>query len=555
MKPDRFVIIEMFKESSEKSARLKSTRSPLIKYFMSAGALFKAVLAVFLCALSFVVTAGDALCQTGKPYFTDVGQFNYARFLMDERDYRMAAREFARLIELFPGSPLLPDAQFSLSEAYLYSGRYNEAASEFRLFIDNFKDSPFALVAEVKIREAEEKLRDEKAYRNPVPAFRVPRRGLRAVQVMFFEGKTRPEVDSELKRLKRAGIDTVIVRVFHNYSDRYYPLARHGAERGVYFRTDEAPVVDDILPEITRLAHGNGLKVFAWMTTRYADYGVEDREELACRGYDFESGHLFRCKGLDLFNDEAVKRLEAIYSDLADNDIDGVLFQDDLVLRHNEGFGPKAGDYFRAASGVSLSPAALYIRDGGEPGKVHYTKQFWQWSSAKNRRLLDVADRLRAVVRRKRPATLFAVNLMYESVTNPAAALAWLSQDLKAALGRDFDYYSIMAYHRQMATELDKTPGDIREMIAGMVRDAAGTVGDAHRVLIKLQTIDWKTGEPLLNGEVVGLIRAVEGLKDVSVAVVPYRPDFPFHELVAADGPVSLYAEGAGADKAQKRVQ
>ena len=534
---------------------MKTARSPLIKSLASAGALFKAVLTIVLCVFSFALTAGDASCQAGKPYFTDVGQFNYARFLMEERDYREAAREFARLIELFPGSPLLPDAQFSLSEAYLYSGRYNEAASEFRLFIDNFKDSPFALVAEVKIREAEEKLRDENTSRRPLPAFRGPRPGLRAVQVMFFDGKTGPEVDSELKRLKRAGIDTVIVRVFHNYDDRYYPLARHGSKRGVYFRTGKAPLVDDILPEITRLAHANGLKVFAWMTTRYADYGVEDREDLACRGYDIESGLLYRCKGLDLFNDEAVKRLEAIYSDLADNDIDGVLFQDDLVLRHNEGFGPRAGDYFRAASGVSPAPGSLYLRDGEDPGRVHYTKLFWQWSSLKNRRLLDVADRLRAVVRRKRPDALFAVNLMYESVTNPAAALAWLSQDLKAALGRDFDYYSIMAYHRQIATELEKTPGDVRRMIAGMVKDAAGTIGDAHRVLVKLQTVDWKTGEPLSNGEVVGLIRAVEGLEDVSVAVVPYRRDFPFHELGASGRLAMLRASAPGGDKAEKRVQ
>ncbi|HXI10761.1 MAG TPA: poly-beta-1,6-N-acetyl-D-glucosamine N-deacetylase PgaB, partial [Thermodesulfobacteriota bacterium] len=170
-------------------------------------------------------------------------------------------------------------------------------------------------------------------------------------------------------------------------------------------------------------------------------------------------------------------------------------------------------------------------------------------------RLLDVADRLRAVVKRKRPDALFAVNLMYESVTNPAAALAWLSQDLKAALGRDFDYYSIMAYHRQIATELEKTPGDVRRMIAGMVKDAAGTIGDAHRVLVKLQTVDWKTGEPLSNGEVVGLIRAVEGLEDVSMAVVPYRRDFPFHELGASGRLAMLRASAPGGDKAEKRVQ
>lgn len=529
MNPARFVIIKRFKEPTEKTGRLKFTRRSPGKSFLPGGTLFKAVLLAVLSVFSF--TGKAAFCQADKPYFTDVGQFNYARFLMDERDYRVAAREFSRLIEHFPGSPLLPDAQFNLSEAYFYAGRYNEAAAEFKLFLNNFKDSPFALVAEVKIREAEDKLRAGRAYRSPVPVLRNLRPGLRAVQVMNFEGKTGEEIDAELKRLKRAGIDTVIVRAFHNYDDRFYPLARRTSERGVYFRTKEAPVVDDILPVIARLAHGNGLKIFAWMTTRYADYGVEENQELACRGYDMTSMKFYRCKGLDLFNEEAVRRLEAIYSDLAENDIDGVLFQDDLVLRHNEGFGPHAEKFFMNGSPARPDPESLYSRSGTEPGKVHYTKLFWQWSSVKNRRLLDVAERLKDVVKRKRPQALFAINLMYESVTNPAYALAWLSQDLNAALGRDFDYYSIMAYHRQMGEELNKTPGDIRDLIARMVRDASDAVGDTHRVLIKLQTVDWKTGDPLSDGEVVALIRSIEGLRDVSLAVVPYRGDFPFYEL------------------------
>lgn len=529
MNPASFAIIERFKEPTEKSGRLKYARRSPSKSFLPAGTLFKAVLLAVLSVFFFMEKA--AFCQADKPYFTDVGQFNYARFLMDERDYRVAAREFSRLIEHFPGSPLLPDAQFNLSEAYFYAGRYGEAVSEFKLFLNNFKDSPFALVAEVKIREAEDKLRSGRAYRAPVPVLRNLRPGLRAVQVMFFEGKTGEEIDAELKRLKRAGIDTVIVRAFHNYDDRFYPLARRASERGVYFRTKEAPVVDDILPVIIALAHGNGLKIFAWMTTRYADYGVEENPELACRGYDINSRKFYRCKGLDLFNEEAVRRLEAIYSDLAENDIDGVLFQDDLVLRHNEGFGPHAEKFFISDAGARPDPESLYSRSGAEPDKVDYTKLFWRWSSVKNRRLLDVAERLKDAVKRKRPETLFAINLMYESVTNPAYALAWLSQDLNAALGRDFDYYSIMAYHRQMGEELNKTPGDIRDLIARMVRDASDAVGDAHRVLIKLQTVDWKTGDPISNGEVVALIRGIEGLRDVSLAVVPYRGDFPFYEL------------------------
>lgn len=511
---------------------------------MPFGILTKALLLAVL-SLICVIDRVDALepgIATGpltaeefasEPYFTDIGQYDYARFLMGERDYRVAAREFSRLIEYFPTSPLIPDAQFSLSEAYLYSGRYNDALTEFRLFLDNFKDSPFALVAEVKIREAEDKLRVSEAERSPIPAYRMVRPGMRAVQVMFFEGRTEREIDAELRHLKNSGVDTVIVRAFHNPGDRYYPYAGRGSGSGVYFRTAQAPVVDDILPDLTRLAHANGLRIFAWMTTRYADYGVEDNRALACKGYDLKSRKLYRCKGLDLFNEAAVKRLESLYSDLAENDIDGVLFQDDLVLRHNEGFGESADSYYSALG--AFDPESLYLRGGSGDGKVHYTRLFWRWSSMKNRRLLDVADRLRAVVRSKRPGARFAINLMYESVTNPSYALAWLSQDLNAAMKRDFDYYSIMAYHRQMGEELDRDPEEIRSMIRRMVADASEAVGDSGKVLVKLQTVDWRTGGSLADNEVVDLLREIKGLGGVSLAVVPYRGDFPFRELGMRD--------------------
>ncbi len=461
-----------------------------------------------------------------NPYFTDLGQFNYARFLMDEGDYRAAAREFERLIESFPASPLISEAQFKMGEAYLYSGRYAEAETQFKLFISNFADSPFSPVAEVKMREARE--RGRKHFPQPLPErLREMRPSLRAVQVMFFEGRTLAEVEGEIKVLKASGVDTIILRVFHNRGDRYYPVAGRRAESGVYFSTSASPVVDDLLAAVLDAAHRNGMKVFAWMTTRYADYGAEGL--FPCASYDISAREYGRCKGLDLFSDEAVERLEKIYSDLAGYEVDGVLFQDDLVLRHNEGFGEAAAAAFVRDTGFGLDPESFYVRTPS--GQVHYTRLFWKWSSWKNRRLVSVAERLMHVVKRKRPEAMFAINLMYESVTNPPYALAWLSQDMKEALKADFDYYSIMAYHRQMGQELGKDGGEVREMIARMVADAAVTIGEPRRVLMKVQTIDWETGQPLDDGEVAGLIREIKGVRDVSVAVVPYRGGFPFTAL------------------------
>jgi biofilm PGA synthesis lipoprotein PgaB len=347
---------------------------------------------------------------------------------------------------------------------------------------------------------------------------------------MLFQAQSYAELAGDLEELARAGVDTVIVRVFHNPGDRTYSFVKAGSAEGVYFKTTHAPVVADVLGEVLAIAHKKGLKVFAWMTTRYADYGLGASTELRCKGYDIDSGEYVTCRGLDIFNDEAVRHLEALYSDLAAYDIDGILFQDDLVLRHTEGFGGYAGALFKMERGRAIDPEEFYLRSGDTP-HVRYTKSFWEWAAWKNKRLLTVAGRLKRAARQRNPDVMFAINLMYESVTNPPYALAWLSQDLLEATKTGFDYYSIMAYHRQMAGELEKGPGEISELIEAMAVEAAGVVGDPHKVLIKLQTIDWETSEPLADAEVVALLRKVRGAGDVSLAVVPYRPGFPFREL------------------------
>ena len=411
-------------------------------------------------------------------------------------------------------------------------------------------DAPLEVAAEEIVEEKlpQEVVEEETIEEEPVKKVALPRGPLRAAQVMLFEGKKDySEIAAELRSLKQSGVDTVIVRAFHNIGDRLYthvdPRRLPPGGQGFYFETAHAPVVADILSELIPLAHSEGLKIFAWMTTRYANYGIEQREEFACTAYDFKSKEYVKCKGLDLFNEEVVLRLEAIYRDLAKYEIDGILFQDDLVLRHNEGYGEHAAEGFLNDTGNRLDPGSFYLPRANSK-VIDYTEEFWQWAEWKNSKLLAVASRMKEVVKLERPDALFAINFMYEAVTNPGAGLAWLSQDLTAALDVGFDYYSIMAYHLQMGEELRLTPEETRKLIASLVEDATAVVGEPEKVLIKLQSIDWHTREAVPVEELLDLARVVHGVAPVSLAVVPYREDFPYYELdtdeLALRGPVGF---------------
>lgn len=491
------------------------------------------------------VGKGDITVSKSDEFTMEKALFNNAGFLRDSEKFDEAFDEYEKVTRNFPDGVFKSDASYYLALVSLKAGRIDESRKLFTEFVKDYERhflTPKAKSFLHDIVKGQGKkhvsvLSDKEQEKSPP---------MNAVQVLVFDGKSLGEIRQELEAIKDGGANTIILRVFHNSGDRLYGVKLTGKKGGFYFATTEGPVLYDLLGPVIKIARQYDLKVFAWMTTRYADYGVEHRGDFRCKAYSFEKDGLTYCKGMDIFNKQVVKRLVKIYSDLADYDIDGVLFQDDLVLRHNEGFGRSANIDFLKSTGLKLNPKDFYILSKDKKKAVGYTNLFWRWSVYKNHRLMGLAGILKETVQKKRPDTKFALNLMYESLTDPTNALAWLSQDLTVAVDMGFDYFSVMAYHRQMGKELGKTLPEVTVMIEQMVRDAVRIVGSKERVLIKLQTKDWKTGEKIGDKELSSVIRAVRSVDNVSLALVPYRAGLSLNNLLLEGKTASVSSGNVG---------
>ena len=167
--------------------------------------------------------------------------------------------------------------------------------------------------------------------------------------------------------------------------------------------------------------------------------------------------------------------------------------------------------------------------------KVRYSKDFWEWSSWKNKRLLRVAKRLMNVVKENNPDVKFAINLMYESISNPRGALAWLSQSLDEALSADFDLYAFMAYHRQIQDELGITYGDVIKFVTTMTREAKKKINPSDKVLMKVQIVDWDTSVALPPEEVDDVVEGILQEGGISIALVPYAGQQHLKKLSVSD--------------------
>jgi len=356
-----------------------------------------------------------------------------------------------------------------------------------------------------------------------VPTAAAAVESLHAAQVSYLPMATYAEVEQEFRRIRQAGFDTVILRVFQNPGDRFYPFATPRAAAGVYFVTGEAPVVDDILPKLIPRARAAGLRVFAWMNT--LSLPVESPWDLRGRRYDLLRGEIVAGERLDPFHPEVRRRLLALFRDLGRYDLDGILLQDDLVLRHTEGFSAAAMGGYSMASGRFPDPVDFYAdRHPGSLQVRSYSPGFWDWARWRNRMLLQLAVDLRTAARQTNPRVLMAINLMYEALSNPQGALAWLAQDFEATRDAGFDYVAVMAYQRQMAKELKVSPETAVDLIRQMVRDGLARMPDADALLVKVQATDFDNRQPIPPAEWQAVAAAARAAGATSLAVFPYHP-------------------------------
>jgi len=325
------------------------------------------------------------------------------------------------------------------------------------------------------------------------------------------------------------GVDTVILRVFHNPGDRTYRVAgrqQPSGGYGVYFTTEHAPVIYDLLGLVLPMAHARGLKVFAWMTSKYASYHQVRTGGRLSLAFDLESETVIPGRGLDLFDRDVVAYLADLYEDLCAYELDGILFQDDLVQRHTEGFSPAAIAAYRREFGVPPDPKAMFLdRYRDEQGALRvgrYGAPFWIWARWKSRIMLDLVEKLGGRCREPNPELQVALNLMYEAVLSPDNALAWLAQDLQEARKRRIDLFSIMSYHRQMERELGLTPERVRWLLRRMARQAVRLIGRPEQILFKVQVRDWETQEVLPSTEVAEVLAALRNEAPIGLALVPF---------------------------------
>jgi hypothetical protein len=195
---------------------------------------------------------------------------------------------------------------------------------------------------------------------------------------------------------------------------------------------------------------------------------------------------------LDIFNPGAVRKIIAIYKELASRKINAILIQDDFMLRYNEGFSNWGKAQFAAVTKV---PAVEKLMcENGTP----YNEA---WKRVKMDQLLKVLKAIVDNCKMVNTAIKIGINIYYETPVFPQRAGAWYAHNLAEILNTGVDYIYLMSYQRQIKDEMKWNEERNRAFFKETVEKAYETCKE--KLVVKLQIRDWNTAERIPVDEVL----------------------------------------------------
>lgn len=323
-------------------------------------------------------------------------------------------------------------------------------------------------------------------------------KGLAGVLLASHRLPTAPNLDTWTRSLAMAGVSALILDL-----GTEQPASRSGATPGVYFRTDWAVTIRDVVGEVVPVAHRHGLAVFAAINLRRMswlepDLGWNDQ------AYDPSRRRLRLSESLDLFHPAFQGYLIGLFTDLLAGGVDGILFKADASLGPMEGFSSFGLAGYERDFGVRPDPGTFYVSaekdarfDNSLTGGPDYSPEFWRWMGWKSRETLKIMGRLKQAARGRSQHVRVALEVHAETVTDPVGALVQYGEDLLEAKRTSFDYYLVNMEPLLRGTR--------QAAMSDIVRRAIELIGEPERTWIRV---------PIPSGDILRLHERVQAVRD-----------------------------------------
>ncbi|KAA0257414.1 hypothetical protein FHQ18_10225 [Deferribacter autotrophicus] len=328
------------------------------------------------------------------------------------------------------------------------------------------------------------------------------------VQVFNMQKIYKNNLDEYFSLLKNAGVNTVFIRVFQNDGDRYHYGIKTACRNGLYFKFDNVCTVYDILPEFIKYGKKYNIKIYAWIGTRKLSFLVDKYGKN--KTFYLSSNNKRDGYGVDIFSPNIYKELLSIFKKLATYDIDGILLQDDYILRIDES--------------ASFDALTKYLIDYDRYLSSNYVfsslpEDYFIW---KKDYLADLLNKIKWEVKKINPKIKFAVNIYYESLLDKNKGIKWYGQSVDTYDKMGFTYFASMLYSEQIKEEMKLDNYNYLKMLDNILSKWSNKISPSYRFVTKLQIRDFKNKTKIDKSffkNICGLIKNY----NVSYVLVPFE--------------------------------
>ena len=313
--------------------------------------------------------------------------------------------------------------------------------------------------------------------------------GKRSYEVQFFSVKLHGKLD--YTRLANAGISKIIYRVFQD--------DEQGG--GLYFNNSQFRILKPSLEELIQEFDFKRMDLCAWMIGRQFKWITNT----FLFDYEYENGVRRKIPKLDVFNPDAVERINMVFKELASHKIDCILIQDDFTIRYNEGFSRWGTSKYRSVTKAVPNEQQM-MADG--------TLYHLNWKRIKVKQLTDLLKEVVRNCKMVNSAIKVGMNVYYEAPLNIKNSEDWYSHNLWQLAQTDLDYIYLMSYHRQIKNEMKLRETANRELFKKIVDKAYEICKE--KLIVKIQIRDWQTGDRIPESEINAYLKLVPaGVKRV----------------------------------------
>ncbi|MBT3226960.1 MAG: hypothetical protein HOK67_01450 [Deltaproteobacteria bacterium] len=264
------------------------------------------------------------------------------------------------------------------------------------------------------------------------------------VEVSYPEAKDLDEFNRYLAKLKSTGIGSIQLNMVQVLEQPIYLFAKPENPLGYYFNTPAGPLVDNLLDQITALAHANGLKVLITFPLRNHPMLGHQSIMLVDESWNSIQNRTTPNAKLDLLNPQSQIYLTRLIRSLMASKIDGIVFKDDFTHEINEGFSAVAQHRYLKMTGRTISFNSLFVPVKSSENsrfEILTDEAFNDIAVWRTREVKQLLWDLIADIRKQKDSFILGIEVTPEMVLQENLSVKWYSTGLSYLKDLDLDLF------------------------------------------------------------------------------------------------------------------